>query len=74
MTRSDELIRRIVDVAAELFAEHGYGGTKLAMVAERAGVSPRTMRRLTGGRDQLFAQMVATKLRSEAADRVASAA
>ena len=73
-TRSDELRQRIVDVAAELFAEHGYGGTKLAMVAERAGVSPRTVRRLTGGRDQLFAQVIATKLTSEAADRVASAA
>jgi AcrR family transcriptional regulator/RimJ/RimL family protein N-acetyltransferase len=73
-TRSDELRRRIVDVAAELFAERGYGGTKLAMVAERAGVSERTVRRLTGGREQLFALVIATKLRSEAADRVASAA
>ncbi len=74
MTRSDELRRRIVDVAAELFAEHGYGGTKLAMVAERAGVSARAVRRLTGGREQLFALVIATKLTSEAADRVASAA
>lgn len=74
MTRSDELRQRIVDAAAELFAEHGYGGTKLAMVAERAGVSPRTVRRLTGKRDQLFALVIATKLSSEAADRVASAA
>lgn len=73
-TRSDELRRRIVDVAAELFAEHGYGGTKLGMVAERAGVSPRTVRRLTGGRDQLFALVIATRLTSPAADRVASAA
>ena len=61
-------------MAAELFAEHGYGGTKVGMVAERAGVSPRTVRRLTGGRDQLFAQVIATRLTSEAADRVASAA
>lgn len=73
MTGSDELRRRIVDVAAELFAEHGYGGTKLRMVAERAGVSPHTVRRLTGRRDQLFALVIATKLTSEAADRVASA-
>ena len=74
VTRSDEVRRRIVDAAADLFAEHGYGGTKLAMVAERAGVSPRTVHRLTGGRDQLFALVIATKLTSEAADRVASAA
>lgn len=74
MTHSAELRRRIVDVAAELFAEHGFGGTKLKMVAERAGVSPRTVRRLTGGRDQLFAEVIATKLTSQAADRIASAA
>ena len=61
-------------MAAELFAEQGYGGTKVAMVAERAGVSPRTVRRLTGGRDQLFALVIATKLTSGAADRIASAA
>ena len=73
-TRDDELRRRIVDVAAELFADNGYGGTKLRMVAERAGVSPHTVRRLAGGRDQLFAQVIATKLTSEAADRLAAAA
>ena len=74
VARSDALRRRIVDVAAELFAENGYGGTKLKMVAERAGVSPHTVRRLTGGRDQLFALVIATKLISASADRVASAA
>lgn len=74
MTRSDELRRRIVDVAAGLFAEHGYGGTTLRMVAEQVGVSPHTVRRLTGGRDELFATVIATELTSGAADRVASAA
>jgi RimJ/RimL family protein N-acetyltransferase/AcrR family transcriptional regulator len=74
VTRSEDLRQRIVDVAAELFAENGYGGTKLTMVAERAGVSARTVRRLTGAREQLFALVIATKLTSEAADRVASAA
>ena len=74
VTRDDELRRRIVDVAAELFADNGYGGTKLRMVAERAGVSPHTVRRLAGGRDQLFAEVIATKLTSEAADRLAAAA
>lgn len=74
MTHGDELRQRIIDAGAELFAEHGYGGTKVAMVAERAGVSPRTVRRLTGRRDQLFALVIATRLTSQAADRVASAA
>jgi RimJ/RimL family protein N-acetyltransferase len=74
VTHSDEARRRIVDAAAELFAEYGYGGTKLAMVAERAGVSPRTVRRLIGGRPELFARALTTKVTSQAADRVASAA
>jgi AcrR family transcriptional regulator/RimJ/RimL family protein N-acetyltransferase len=74
VSRSEELTTRILDAAAELFAEHGYGGTKLGMVAQRAGVSPRTVRRLTGGRDELFARVIATKLTSQAADRVAAAA
>ena len=74
VSRTDALRQRIVDAAAELFGEHGYGGTKLAMVAERADVSPRTVRRLTGGREELFATVVATRLTSPAADLVASAA
>ena len=71
---TEELRQRIVDAAAELFGEHGYGGTKLAMVAERADVSARTVRRLTGGREELFATVIATRLTSQAADFVASAA
>jgi len=40
LINDDELRQRIVDVAADLFAENGYGGTKLQMVAARAGVTP----------------------------------
>ncbi len=69
-----ETRQRIVDAAAELFAEHGYGGTRLRMVAERAGVNRLTVKRLTGGRPQLFAEVMAAKVTSEAADRVAAAA
>jgi RimJ/RimL family protein N-acetyltransferase len=72
--RDDDLRRQIVEVAAELFAEHGYGGTKVGMVAERAGVTAKTVRRLTGGRVQLFALAIASQGASDAADRVASAA
>ena len=74
MASDEELRQRIVDAAAELFAEHGYSGTKLRMVAERAEVKPSTVKRLTGGRAQLFAQVMAAKLTSESADRVAAAA
>jgi AcrR family transcriptional regulator/RimJ/RimL family protein N-acetyltransferase len=74
VTDDDELRQRIVDVAAELFAENGYGGTKLRMVAERAGVKPRTVKQLTGSRAQLFAHVLATRPPSESAARVAAAA
>jgi AcrR family transcriptional regulator/GNAT superfamily N-acetyltransferase len=70
----DELTQRIVEVAAELFAENGYGGTKLSMVAERAGVQPRVVRHLVGGRAELFALVLATRPPSESAARVAAAA
>lgn len=72
--RDDDIRRQIVEVAAELFAEHGYGGTKVGMVAERAGVTAKTVRRLTGGRGQLFALAIASQGTSEAAERLASAA
>ena len=35
--------RRIIDAAAELFVERGYGGTMLDQVAERAGVAVQTV-------------------------------
>jgi AcrR family transcriptional regulator/GNAT superfamily N-acetyltransferase len=70
----DELRQRIVDVAAELFAERGYGGTRLRMVAERAGVPSRTVKQLTGSRAQLFALVLATRPAPESAVRVAAAA
>ncbi|HEX7536435.1 MAG TPA: GNAT family N-acetyltransferase [Dermatophilaceae bacterium] len=74
MTKDDELRQQIVDVAAEVFAENGFGSTKLQMVAARAGVTTRTVTRLTGGRAQLFARVIADKLTSESADRLAAAA
>jgi AcrR family transcriptional regulator len=36
---------RIVDAAAELFGEHGYAGTTLARIAERAQVSVETVQK-----------------------------
>jgi AcrR family transcriptional regulator/RimJ/RimL family protein N-acetyltransferase len=70
----DELRQRILDAAAELFAENGYGGTRTRLVAERAGVTPRVVKQLTGTRSQLFADVLATRPPSESAARVAAAA
>ena len=37
--RAQETRRRIVDVALELFRQHGYDGTTMRMIAKEAGVS-----------------------------------
>lgn len=74
MTTDEAKRQRIIDAAAELFAEHGYGGTRLKMVAQKAGVPSHTVRRLTGDRARLFAEVMAAKVTSEAADLVAAAA
>ncbi|MEI8080730.1 MAG: GNAT family N-acetyltransferase [Actinomycetes bacterium] len=74
MTSDDEQRRRIIDAAAVLFAENGYGGTNVRMVAQRVGVTVHTVKRLTGGRAELFAEVMAAKVTSEAAERVAAAA
>jgi RimJ/RimL family protein N-acetyltransferase/AcrR family transcriptional regulator len=44
------------------------------MVAKRAGVSAHTVRRLTGGRSELFELVMESKVTSTAAERVAAAA
>ena len=64
---------RIVDAAAEVFAELGYRGARVRVVASRAGVSAHTVRRLTGSRAQLFRLVMSAKVSSSAAERVAAA-
>ena len=73
VTSDDETRRRIIDAAAELFAEHGYEGVGVRKVAQAAGVSQYAVRKLTGGRAELFASVMAEKVTSDAADQIASA-
>ena len=74
MTSDDDRRQRIFDAAADLFEENGYSGTKLQMVASRAGVTAHTVTRLSGGRAQLFGEVLAARLTSQSADRIAAAA
>jgi len=74
VTTDDEIRRKIVDVAAELFAQHGYEGVGVRMVAQEAGVSQYRVRKLTGGRPELFSAVMAEKVTSDAADQIARAA
>jgi AcrR family transcriptional regulator len=46
--------RRILDAAYDLFAENGYAGTTIAMVAETAGVAPETIYLSVGGKRGLL--------------------
>jgi AcrR family transcriptional regulator len=46
--------RRIVDAAADLFAEHGYAGTTIDAVATAARVSRKTVFDSVGGKAQLM--------------------
>jgi AcrR family transcriptional regulator/RimJ/RimL family protein N-acetyltransferase len=73
VSTDEEVRRRIIDVAAELFAQHGYEGVGVRQVAQEVGVSQYRVRKLTGGRAQLFAAVMAEKVTSDAADRIARA-
>lgn len=46
--------RQIVDAAAALFAESGYGATSIDAIAERAGVSRKTVFTAVGGKPALI--------------------
>jgi AcrR family transcriptional regulator/RimJ/RimL family protein N-acetyltransferase len=73
VSTDEEVRRRIIDVAAELFSEHGYEGVGVRQVAQEVGVSQYRVRKLTGGRAQLFAAVMAEKVTSDAANRIARA-
>ena len=73
MVSDDKARARIIDAAAELFAKYGFAGTRIHMVAKAAGVSSQTVRRLTGGRAELFEEVITTRSRSSAAQRVKEA-
>lgn len=74
MSKSEQQIRAsILDAAARLFAQYGFSGTKVGMIAKQAGVSAQTVRRLTGGRAELFEEVITARAHSSAAAAVAAA-
>ena len=74
MATDDASRQRILASARELYATHGYRGTTTSMVARRAGVGARTVRRLVGGEREVLVAVLATTPESEVADLVARAA
>ena len=52
--RAADTRRRIAAAALDLFAEHGFGGTAVAAIAERAGVSAQTVYATFGSKGALL--------------------
>src|ERR1700726_4229167 len=59
---------QILDAAAQVFLENGYGGATIDLVIERAGASKASVYSFCGGKDGLFAAIV-----EERAERLVSA-
>jgi AcrR family transcriptional regulator len=61
--RSDEETRRLlVEAAAEEFQANGYAGTSMAAVAQRAGVSTKTIYRLIPNKADLLTRVVSDRI------------
>jgi AcrR family transcriptional regulator len=61
--RSDEETRHlIVEAAAGEFQANGYAGTSMSTVAQRAGISTKTMYRLIPTKADLFTRVVADRI------------
>lgn len=61
--RSDEETRHLIIEAASLeFRANGYASTSMAAVAQRAGVSTKTMYRLIPTKEDLFKYMVSERI------------
>lgn len=58
----DETIGVIVDAAREEFLANGFGSVSIAAVAQRAGVSTKTLYRLVPTKADLFRQMVSARM------------
>jgi AcrR family transcriptional regulator len=58
----DETRRLITDAARQAFLASGYAATSMAAVAQRAGVSTRTMYRLIPTKEKLFHGVVAARI------------
>ena len=58
----EETLELIVTAAREEFHANGYAGASMAQVAERAGVSTKTMYRLVPTKTELFRNVVSSRI------------
>ncbi len=66
--RPAERRREILDAAALVFGERGFESATLALVAERAGVSPGTVQHYFGTKTALFQEVITDRFFSGAAE------
>lgn len=71
MSASRDTRERILDSAAELFAERGYGGTTTRAIAERAGVNEVTLFRHFGNKQGVLVSLTERFAERSAARNVA---
>jgi AcrR family transcriptional regulator len=61
--RSDDAtLRLVIEAAAREFQANGYAGTGMCTVAQRAGISTKTLYRLIPAKDDLFGLVVTDKI------------
>ncbi len=58
----EETLELIVEAAGEEFQANGYAGTTMSAVAQRAGVSTKTLYRLTPNKEELFKRVVSERI------------
>jgi AcrR family transcriptional regulator len=59
---SEEVFRRILEIAAELFVAQGYPATSIEQVAARAGSGKQTIYRRFGSKEELFEAVIRSKV------------
>jgi AcrR family transcriptional regulator len=76
--RAADTRRRIATAALELFTEHGFGGSTITAIAERAGVAPQTIYATFGTKAAILGAILARLEDAAGApewrDRIAAAA
>jgi AcrR family transcriptional regulator len=63
--QADQTRALVLAAAAELFAEHGYQGTSIAAIADRAGVSPETVYGHFGNKRSLLGELMERAIRGD---------
>jgi len=56
--KQSDTVRRILDTAAEVFAESGFAGARMDEIADRAGVNKATIYYHIGGKEPLYARVL----------------